>query len=313
MVVTGAAGFIGSHLVDALLDRGHNVKGIDSFTEYYSRKTKLANLTSALRTPGFDLIDADLASVPLEPLLDGVDTVFHLAAQPGVRSSWATGFRNHVECNVVAIQRLLEASRSFPSIRIINSSSSSVYGNATRYPSTEDDATRPFSPYGVTKLAAEQLCGVYADNWNLSTVSLRYFSVYGPRQRPDMATYRMIESALTNTPFPVFGDGRQVRDFTFVADVVEANIRAASSELRPGAVYNIGGGSSVPILELLELVSKTTKRQLEIDWRPPVAGDALRTGADISLASKDLDWRPRTSIDEGVAAQVAWQVAWQVA
>lgn len=308
-IVTGAAGFIGSHMVEALVDRHNSVIGIDSFTDYYSPETKVRNLSTVLGSPEFQLLRVDLASQPLEPLFEGVETVFHLAAQPGVRGSWASGFDTYVERNILGTQRLLEASRSFPGLRIVNASSSSVYGNAANYPTSEEDPTRPLSPYGVTKLAAEHLCSVYGANFGLSTVSLRFFSVYGPRQRPDMANYRIIQSAVTGDAFPLFGDGNQVRDFTFVGDVVAANLAAASADVAPGSIYNIGGGSSCTLSEMIDLVSTVCHKKVMISRQPPVEGDAVRTGADISKAARDLGWSPNTSLEEGIVAQVSWQLA----
>src|SRR3954447_5448772 len=215
-LVTGAAGFIGSSLVDALLVRGDSVRGIDCFTPYYGRADKEANLAGALQHHEFELVEADLRTCAIEPLLEGVDVVFHQAAQAGVRLSWADGFADYDGHNILATQRLLEAVKAAGVQRLVYASSSSVYGNAPAYPTNEDDLPRPHSPYGVTKLAAEHLCNLYAANWGVPTVSLRYFTVYGPRQRPDMAMHRLVESALNHTPFPLYGDGSQVRDFTFV-------------------------------------------------------------------------------------------------
>jgi len=310
-MVTGAAGFIGSHLVDALTVKGYFVVGIDAFTNYYSEQTKRNNLSNALRSDRFRLLDLDIGKDALESHLEGVDTVFHLAAQPGVRSSWTTGFPTYVHHNIVATHRLLEACRSFPDIRVVNASSSSVYGNATGYPTAEDGPTRPISPYGITKLAAEQLTHLYGTSLGVSTVSLRYFSVYGPRQRPDMATHGLIEAALTDTDFLLLGDGRQERDFTFVEDVVEANLCAATADVAPGSVYNVAGGCSISMLALIDLVSGLTGQEIRVTRQPYVQGDAARTGADISKAQRDLDWRPNTELDQGVKLQVAWHLAYR--
>lgn len=214
-LVTGAAGFIGSQLVEALLGAGEEVVGLDAFTPYYDRSQKEANLADVRDQPCFQLIEADLRDADLESLLAGVNVVYHQAAQPGVRLSWSEGFAAYDGCNVLATQRLLEACRATGVDRVVYASSSSVYGNADYYPVTEADLPRPHSPYGVTKLAAEHLCSLYAANYGLSTVSLRYFTVFGPRQRPDMAFHRLIEGALVGDPFPLYGDGSHVRDFTF--------------------------------------------------------------------------------------------------
>src|SRR4051812_20094766 len=255
-LVTGAAGFIGSTLVDALLARGDSVRGVDCFTPYYGREAKQANVTGALGASGFELVEADLRVHAIGPLLDGVDVVFHQAAQPGVRLSWADGFGDYDGHNVLATQRLLEAAKAAEVQRVVYASSSSVYGNAAAYPTTEDDLPRPHSPYGVTKLAAEHLCNLYASNWKLPTVSLRYFTVYGPRQRPDMATHRLLAATLSGTPFPLYGDGSAVRDFTYVDDAVAANLAAAEHDCEPGTVVNIAGGSSISMTDLIALVGE---------------------------------------------------------
>ncbi len=305
-LVTGAAGFIGSHLVEALLDRGDTVIGVDCFTDYYATDTKRRNLAVAERSAGFELVDADLLDLDLTDVLDGVDLVFHHAAQPGVRLSWADGFSTYVRHNVEATQRLLEAARSVEVQRCVYASSSSIYGNADRYPCVETDLPRPFSPYGVTKLAAEQLCVAYAENYGLSTTSLRYFTVYGPRQRPDMAFHRLIQASLSETPFPLYGDGSQERDFTYVADVVAANLAAADADTRPGSVFNVAGGGSAKLREVIELVEQLTGRPVPIDRRGDQAGDVARTGGDIGRAEAHLGWTPVVETSVGLAAQVAW-------
>src|SRR5437879_4946163 len=227
-LVTGAAGFVGSHLAEALLARGDTVVGVDCFTPYYDRSDKEQNIAAAVACAGFELVEADLRAADIEALLDGVDAVFHQAAQAGVRLSWSDGFADYVGHNVLATQRLLEAvQRARPAARVVYASSSSVYGNQPRYPTREDDLPKPFSPYGVTKLAAEHLCLLYADNWGVSTMSLRYFTVFGPRQRPDMSIHRLCEAAIHGVAFPCYGDGSQVREFTFVDDIVRGNLLAA--------------------------------------------------------------------------------------
>src|SRR4051812_11462429 len=277
-LVTGAAGFIGSTLVDALLARGDSVRGVDCFTPYYGREAKQANVTGALGASGFELVEADLRVHAIDPLLDGVDVVFHQAAQPGVRLSWADGFGDYDGHNVLATQRLLEAAKAVGVKRLVYASSSSGYGNAPAYPTTEEDLPRPHSPYGVTKLAAEHLCNLYAANWGLPTVSLRYFTVYGPRQRPDMAFHRLIEAGLDGSAFPLYGNGSAVRDFTFVGDVVAANLAAAEADCAPGTVVNIAGGGSVTMRDLLELAGEVIGQPVVIDRHPPQAGDVERTG-----------------------------------
>ena len=245
-LVTGAAGFVGSHLVDALVAQGDTVVGVDCFTPYYDIAQKQAN-AAAIAGPAFELVDADLRVADLEPLLDGIDVVFHQAAQPGVRLSWSSGFREYVEHNVIVTQRLLDALPAAGSRRFVFASSSSVYGEQRRYPTNEDDVPAPFSPYGVTKLAAEQLCSVYAANFGIHTVALRYFTVFGPRQRPDMSIHRLCEAALTGGVFPRYGDGSQIREFTFVSDIVAGNLAAATADIAPGAIVNLAGGGEITV------------------------------------------------------------------
>lgn len=307
-LVTGAAGFIGSHLCEALLAEGHDVRGVDAFTPAYDTDVKKRNVRTIGTDPAFDLIRADLRTAELAPLLDGVDVVFHLAGQPGVRPSWAAGFRPYVEHNVIATQRLLDAAQDHRALRrFVYASSSSVYGNAARYPTRETDTPRPHSPYGVTKLAGEHMCGVYGVNCGVPTTMLRYFTVYGPRQRPDMGIHRFVAAALLGMPLPVYGDGSQVRDFTFVSDVVAATMRAGVTDLSPGTVVNIAGGDSISVNDLLDLVERETGREIAIRRLPMQAGDVEETGGSIELAGELLGWRPLVSIEHGVAAQVAWQ------
>lgn len=307
-LVTGVAGFIGSNLADRLVHDGWQVRGVDRFTAYYEESQKRGNLAQLATNPLFELVEADLLAAELGPLLDGVDVVFHQAAQPGVRLSWADGFRLYNDLNVNLTQRLLEAVRRRSLHRFVYASSSSVYGQAPSWPTSETSETRPHSPYGVTKLAGELLCGAYAANFGVPTASLRYFTVYGPRQRPDMATHRLIESARRGTPFPLFGDGQQIRDFTYVGDVVEANVRAATHDLAAGSVMNIAGGGSTRLLDLIELVGITVGSPVPIDWLPAQAGDVARTGASIELATDLIGWTPRTGLADGIAHQVDWHL-----
>jgi nucleoside-diphosphate-sugar epimerase len=305
-LVTGCAGFIGSHLAEALLDAGHEVVGVDAFTDYYDPDDKRRNVRALVERPGFSLEEADLRRAPIEPLLDGVDVVFHLSGQPGVRISWAHGFGAYVEHNVLVTQRLLEAARAAPVGRIVYASSSSVYGNAPRYPSVETDLPRPHSPYGVTKLAAEHLCVLYAANWDLPTVSLRYFSVYGPRQRPDMGFRRFLEAAFDGAPLPVYGSGEQVRDFTYVGDIVRATALASEADLAPGTVMNAAGGESVTVNELVGVLGDLLDHELEIVHVPAQPGDVERTGGSNERARRLLRWEPRTPLREGLARQIEW-------
>jgi UDP-glucuronate 4-epimerase len=307
-LVTGVAGFIGSNLADRLVADGWQVRGVDRFTAYYEEALKRSNLSSLAGSSRFRLVEADLLTAELSPLLDGVDVVFHQAAQPGVRLSWADGFRLYNDLNVNVTQRLLEAVRSRSISRFVYASSSSVYGQAPAWPTTESTETRPHSPYGVTKLAGELLCGAYAANFGVPTVSLRYFTVYGPRQRPDMATHRLIEAARHGTPFPLYGDGQQVRDFTHVSDVVDANVRSAAAELAPGVVMNVAGGGSTKLLDLVDLVGAAVGRAVPVDWQPAQPGDVPRTGGDIQRASELIGWQPQTGLEQGIASQVAWHL-----
>jgi UDP-glucuronate 4-epimerase len=306
-VVTGAAGFIGSHLADALLARGDAVLGVDCFTPYYAAADKEHNLSGARADAKFEFVEADLRSDDIEPLLDGADAVFHQAAQPGVRLSWSGGFGEYVGHNVLATQRLLEAVLAArPGARVVYASSSSVYGNQPRYPTRETDLPQPFSPYGVTKLAAEHLCRLYAENWGISTVSLRYFTVFGPRQRPDMSIHRLCEAAIHGDPFPRYGDGSQIREFTYVADIVRGNLLAAERDVAPGSYCNLSGGGEVTLSQLIDLVGELAGTPVKVDQQDPQPGDALRNGGSSGRARELLGWTPEVSLRDGVSAQLAW-------
>jgi len=306
--VTGTAGFIGSTLAEALVGRGDHVVGIDCLTPYYSSVLKEGNLLRLRSEPTFEFIDTDLRTADLRALIDGADVVFHEAAQPGVRLSWAN-FAEYDSHNVLATYRLLEAVRHAAVGRLVFASSSSVYGNAPAYPTTEDDVPRPHSPYGVTKLAAEHLCRLYADNWDVPTVALRYFTVYGPRQRPDMAIHRLLEAGLSDQPFPLFGDGSAVRDFTYVADIVAANLAAASSDCEPGTVVNIAGGASTTVADLIAAAGDVLGEALPVERKPAQPGDVQRTGGSIERAQRLLGWEPRTDLREGLVAQLNWHLS----
>jgi UDP-glucuronate 4-epimerase len=302
--VTGCAGFIGSHLTEALLARGQEVVGIDSFTAYYARERKESNLSSIRDAAGFTLIEDDLSTGPLMPLLSGVDGVFHLAAQPGVRESWGDGFTAYVRDNLHATQRVFQAAAECQ-VRVVFASSSSVYGDAESYPTHEDVRPLPLSPYGVTKLACEHLAQSYVAGMGLDVVCMRYFSVYGPRQRPDMAFQRVIAALLDGRSFPLFGTGRQVRDFTYVGDVVAGTLSAMELG-RPGRIYNVGGGSPTSLLDAIRICERITGRQAMLERRPAARGDARRTSADVSRIASELAWRPRTTLADGLAVQVDW-------
>ena len=305
-IVTGAAGFIGSHLCEELCSNGHRVLGIDCLTDYYDPAEKHRNLSTLLELPGFSFAEVDLRTAELESFLDGAAVVFHQAGQPGVRLSWASGFDAYCEHNVKATQRLLEAARVVSTPRFVFASSSSVYGNTPSYPTFETDLPRPFSPYGVTKLAAEQLCVLYASNFGVPTVSLRYFTVYGPRQRPDMAMRRLADAAVAGRSFNLFGDGRQVRDFTYVSDVVAANLAAGFEDVPPGTVVNIAGGSHAVMADVIELVGELAGAPVNLERTPSQAGDVFRTGGAIDQAVKLLGWQPEVSLRDGLAAEVEW-------
>ena len=310
-LVTGVAGFVGSHLVARLCGDGWEVLGVDCLTPYYDVAQKRSNLSEIAGLAGFEHADADLRTTDIQALLSGVDVVFHQAGQPGVRSSWDE-FDSYVDHNVLVTQRLLEAARSARLERFVFASSSSVYGNALAYPTSEEALPRPQSPYGVTKLAAEHLCGVYARNWGVPTVSLRYFTVFGERQRPDMAMHRLVEAALSGESFPLYGTGEQVRDFTYVADVVAANMAASAADAPPGTVVNIAGGGAVTLAEVVDVVERLTGRAIDLDRQPVQAGDVTRTGGSIDTASTILGWRPQVSVVEGLQRQVRWHQARRV-
>jgi UDP-glucuronate 4-epimerase len=305
-LVTGCSGFVGSTLTDSLLADGHEVLGVDVLLDNYAWSVKLANLEPARDYDAFDFLPLDLAEAELEPLLEGCDLVFHLAAEPGVRTSWGQRFASYERNNVLATQRLLEAVKPTPEKRVVYASSSSIYGDAERLPTPEDTRPQPFSPYGVTKLAAEHLCSLYHGNFGLATVSLRYFSVYGPRQRPDMAFNRFCRAALAGESLTVFGDGEQTRDFTYVGDVVAATRAAAVSPAAPGRVYNVGGGSRVSVNEALDLIASFSERPLDVVYVESERGDVRDTGADTRRARRDLGFDPETSVEEGLYAEFEW-------
>jgi UDP-glucuronate 4-epimerase len=305
-LVTGCAGFIGSHVVDSLLADGWSVVGVDCFLDNYDIAEKRRNIESALDSAAFVLQQDDLAETDARALVEGVDAVFHLAAEPGVRTSWGNRFESYARNNVIATQRLLEAAREESLASFVYASSSSVYGQAERLPTPESIVPRPQSPYGVTKLAGEHLCGLYFEAHGVPTVSLRYFSVYGPRQRPDMAFNRFCRAAIEDRPLGVFGTGDQIRDFTYVADVVAATRRAASTPAAAGGVYNIGGGSQVALTRAIELLEELADRALTVERSAPDPGDVRATGADISRARADLGYEPMVSLEKGLRSEFEW-------
>lgn len=302
-LVTGAAGFIGSHLTERLLQAGHTVVGIDAFIPYYPRFLKEANLAVARTQRQFLFHELDLRRDPLEAVLEDVEVIFHLAAMPGLTRSW-TDFDLYGSCNVTGTQRLLEIAQQTATLRrFIYASTSSVYG---RFSSGDETlTTRPISPYGVTKLAAENLCRAFAEEQGLPLVALRYFSVYGPRQRPDMGYARFIQALLTGEPIVVYGDGQQVRGNTYVADCVEATVSAIQAV--PGEIYNVGGGEAVTVWDVLNKLEIIVGRRPAVRREPARPGDQRYTCADTSKLFRHLGWRPRIGLDEGLALQVAWQ------
>jgi nucleoside-diphosphate-sugar epimerase len=304
-VVTGAAGFIGSSLVDSLLTDGHQVVGVDAFTDYYERSVKESNLQAALRNPSFRLVEGRVQDLALEPILAGGEVVFHLAAQAGVRASWGRDFSHYTDHNVLGTQRVLEAALQVGRSRVVYASSSSVYGDSEVLPLREDSPCRPVSPYGVTKLAGEHLAVLYAKSFALPTVSLRFFTVYGPRQRPDMAFHRFLKAARDGEAIRVFGDGRQTRDFTYVADIVAA-IRAAAVSGPPGSVYNVGGGERLALLDVLRTMEGVTGRPFRIVHEDAQKGDMRDTFADTSAAARDLAFRSTVALGEGLEREWAW-------
>jgi UDP-glucose 4-epimerase len=308
-LVTGCAGFIGSTLTDRLLAEGHEVVGIDAFTDYYDPARKRDNLRGALEHEGFALHELDLSRDDLAAAVEGVDGVFHQAAQAGVRASWGEEFSRYTDWNVLGTQRLLEAvvQAAGPSgpARVVYASSSSVYGDAEGRPTREDALPAPISPYGVSKLAAEHLMLTYHRNFAVPTASLRYFTVFGERQRPDMGFHRFIRAILTGQPITLYGDGEQSRDFTYVADIVAANLAAMASDI-PHGVWNIGGGSTITVREVLDLLGPITGREVLVDRREPQAGDVRHTSADTSRARADLGYAPTVDVAEGLAREVAW-------
>lgn len=305
VIVTGAAGFIGSHLAERLLAAGHDVVGIDCFTDYYERARKESNLEISRSHVNFSFEELDLVDADLMPVLDGAAVVYHLAGQPGVRPSWGTQFDQYVRDNVIATQRLLEYLKGSPIKRFVFAGSSSVYGDAEMFPTKESALPRPVSPYGVTKLAAEHLTHLYTRNFDIPAVSVRYFTVYGPRQRPDMAFARFMQALSDGQEIEVYGDGEQTREFTFVSDAVEGTIKAAGAEV-VGQVFNLGGGSRVTlnqVLATLEEISNLTVRRQNL---PAAPGDPRHTGASINLARERLGWEPRVSLREGLDKQWRW-------
>lgn len=305
-LVTGCAGFIGSHLVDSLLADGVAVTGLDCFTPNYDQRQKLRNIEGALNSDGFDFIVADISRAALERIVPGHDIVFHLAGEPGVRSSWGTSFGDYITNNISATQCLLEALRVCSGTRLVFASSSSVYGEAPELPTAETAPTRPLSPYGVTKLAGEHLCHAYHRSCGLDVVVLRYFSVYGPRQRPDMACHVFTSAIRDGRQMRVHGDGRHTRDFTYIDDVVAGTRLAARAAVPAGSTYNIAGGARVSVASLISMIAALAEKTADIAFGLESSGDVRDTGADITRARVELGFAPRTSLSAGLAQQWDW-------
>lgn len=305
-IVTGAAGFIGSHLAEALIQKGGEVVGVDRFSDYYAPAIKESNLAGLLSSSRFRLVRADLVEAPLAPILEGATHVFHCAAQAGVRASWGSEFERYTRDNILATQRLLEAARRVPLGRFVYASSSSVYGDARTLPVTEDAPTLPISPYGITKLAAERLGFLYQHAYGVPFCSLRLFTVYGPRQRPDMAFHRFLSAIAAGQTIDVYGDGRQTRDLTYVADAVGAFLAAAESDAAVGEVINVAGGTRVALRDAIALMGEVVGREAQIRNLPKGRGDAEHTHASTEKRERVLGAMPRTSLRDGLTAQHLW-------
>lgn len=305
VLVTGAAGFIGSHLCEAILARGDEVLGVDSFTDYYPRAAKERNLAELRGRAGFRFVDADLNTADLASLVAGRAIVYHLAAQAGVRASWGVEFDAYVRSNVEATQKLLESLKGQGATRLVFASSSSVYGKTQRLPTPEDIILAPNSPYGATKVTCEHLCALYAENWGLDYAALRYFTVYGPRQRPDMGFHKFIRAILEDRPVDVYGDGSQSRDCTYVADIVDATIRAGETKTK-SRVFNVGGGSRKPLRDILSILEDSLKKKAKVRFTAKERGDVDHSHADIRRAEEEFGYTPRTPVEVGLREEARW-------
>ncbi len=306
-IVTGVAGFIGSHLAESLLKRGAAVIGIDQFNDYYDPQLKHKNIVNLKQYTSFKLIKANIQDLDWKQLLDSVDVVYHQAAQAGVRASWGKRFHDYTDKNINATQVILEAAKQVKSLkRIVYASSSSIYGDAATMPTPETLCPQPVSPYGITKLAGERLCWLYQRNFGVPTTALRYFTVYGPRQRPDMAFHKFFKAAINDEAISIFGDGQQTRDYTFVSDAVAANLAAGEIPRAIGEVFNIGGGSRVTLVELLSIMEQIIGRTIRKNYVEKAAGDARHTSADITKAKQILGYSPQVSLVEGLTKEWEW-------
>lgn len=304
-LVTGAAGFIGSRLCRRLHKEGFSVTGIDCFTDYYPRFIKEKNLEPLLELERFRLVEEDINQMEITRIMSHADAVFHLAAQAGVRSSWGRKFSDYTLNNIETTQKILEACKMNPVKKLVYASSSSVYGDCPDLPMRESSRLFPYSPYGVTKLAAEHLCSLYFRNYGVPTVSLRFFTVYGPGQRPDMAFHKFLKAASEEKPIMVYGNGGQTRDFTYVGDIVEANL-SAMEKGKPGEIYNIGGGHNRKLKDIFPIMEQVTGRKIAITYTESQKGDVPHTSADISKAEADLNYNPRTRLEDGLRKEWQW-------
>ena len=306
-VVTGAAGFIGSHLTEALLSRGDRIVGIDHFNDYYSPELKRQNIASFVNHPNFQLIEGDIQFLDWNLLLKDVEVVYHQAAQAGVRASWGSSFRSYTERNISATQVMLEAAKDAKNLkRFVYASTSSIYGNAETLPTSELVSPQPVSPYGITKLATERLCGLYHDNFSVPICSLRYFTVYGPRQRPDMGFHKFFKAAIEGKPIDIFGDGQQTRDFTFVSDIVAANLAAGATDVATGEIFNIGGGSRVVLSDVLDMMERVMGKPIHRNHIDRARGDARHTAADVTKARNLLGFEAQVSLETGLTREWEW-------
>ena len=304
-LVTGAAGFIGSHLCKGLIHEGAHVLAVDSFTDFYPRRLKENNIRSLLEHSNFELISQDLLDLDLNEIMEKIDVVFHLSAQAGVRSSWGSDFAVYTRNNIDVTQKLLEAAKTSSIEKFIYASSSSVYGLTEELPMKETSPLHPYSPYGVTKLAAENLCFLYHKNYGVPCVSLRFFTVYGPGQRPDMAFHRFFRSIFENREIAVFGDGQQTRDFTYIDDIIWANLSSIENGI-PGETYNIGGGTQRKLADIIPILEKISQSKVKIRFEASQKGDVRHTYADIQKAKNDLDYTPKISLEEGLRFEWDW-------
>jgi UDP-glucose 4-epimerase len=309
ILVTGACGFIGTSLCEELLIQGFEVLGLDSFTTNYSVSIKRSNQSHLNTFENFTLIESDLLSIDLDPILKEVNLIFHLAGQPSVSNSWALNFQTYSDRNIVATQKLLysiEKTNKPSEFKLVFASSSSIYGDINTGQISEDDKKFPISPYGVSKLAAENLVTLYGTELGINTVSLRYFTVFGPRQRPDMAFNKIVSSIFTGQDFSLYGDGSQTRDFTYVSDIVRATMSAGFTTVEPGSIFNIGGGAPTSLNHAIQIIESITNKKVKIQSNPIGLGNPTNTSANCSKAKDILNWEPIESLTTGLEKQIKW-------